>query len=132
MSLLQGFRIDFRAGLEAAKLVQVDFIELHRERHGEAFTTNEGQPAEERQVAALAVQPSAFTGASVLALLTPAGGLALTGRDAVAHALAVFLGARVGHKVVQFHRNPYSSTLIRWTTLFNMPRMTGVSLCSTV
>ena len=73
---------------KSVKLVQVDFIIFNLVRWGKTFTTDERQAAEERQVAALAVQVTARAGARALTLGTAAGGFTLAGRDAMTLAFA--------------------------------------------
>jgi hypothetical protein len=102
----QDCRINFTPSLQTSELVEVHFIVSRPVWRGKTFTTDEGQAPENRQTAALAIQMTAFAGASALAFGTAAGGLTSAGADSNTFALAIFLGAFVWLEFMQFHQNP--------------------------
>ena len=93
----------------------------------------------ERHLAALVARTHAAAGAGVVALVALAGRLALAGALAAAEALGGLGRARVGAQVVesQFFSPCHDffaagRTSTRNATWLTMPRITGVSSCTTV
>ena len=83
---------DFAARREGGELVQVDLVVQGAIDRGEAFTPHEWQAAVIRQVAALVVQATGFTGTSALTFGSTAGGFSPAGSGAAPNPHAIFLG----------------------------------------
>jgi hypothetical protein len=94
-------------------------------------TPSVGQASNQRQLAAFKVRPLASTRASVLALCSSSSRLALAGRDAATFAFPHLFSPWGWLQFVKFHSSN-SSTRTRWLIFRTIPRITGVSLCSTV
>src|SRR3990172_119824 len=118
---------DYRTRRKAGQPVEVDLLPLGAVDVGESAL--EGQCADERQAAALPVQASARPGPGALTLGPAAGGLALTGGGPPPYPLAFVPRAMPRPQIVGLH---YSSTRNRCGMLASIPRMAGLSWCSTV